>query len=120
MTDAIAEEKAFFVPLTFLGFVTSLGEGTDGERDKVTAAINSLRKSKKFQQKLFDISTFVSKEFDINFLMVPRFIEVSAQKVHKDIISGFIGYLGKTDDEDEIIEILDHDTDKQTLISSAK
>ena len=95
------QEKAFFVPLSFLGFVTSLGEGTDNERNRITDFLNELRKSKEFQQKLFELSSFVSEQYKINFLMIPRFLEVSDKPEHKDIISKFITYLGASKEDEE-------------------
>ena len=94
------QSKAFFVPLSFLGFVTSLGEGTDDERNKITEFLNELRKSKEFQEKLFALSTFVSERYKTNFLMIPRFIEVSDKPEHKDIITKFITYLGNSKEDD--------------------
>jgi len=99
------EEKAFFVPLSFLGFVTSLGQGTDDERTKITEFLNELRKSKEFQEKLFELSSFVSKKYQTNFLMIPRFVEVSDKPEHKDIINKFITYLGNS--EEDVAELDD-------------
>jgi len=93
-------EKAFFIPLTFLGFITTIGEGTDEERDAIGKVLIDLNESKEFQEKLFALSQFVSEKFKINFLMIPRYIKASGKKEDKDIVSSFIDYLGREDNQE--------------------
>jgi len=96
---------AFFVPVNFLGFVTMMGKGTEEERDSLTKSLTEVRKSEEVQRKFFEISKFISERFGINFLMVPRFLEISDKNEHKDHISSFLAFLaeaeGSYEEDDE-------------------
>lgn len=113
MSDS--DKKAFFVPISFLGFVTSEGEGDEEERIQLGRTLEEIQRSESFQQQLFNLSTFISNEFEINFLMVPRYIEVSSKEEHKEIISSFISYLS-ADVKQAVVE--SETTDKVSVVEN--